>query len=1020
MPEAPAEIIELVDKFDRNIEAYKNPSYKEEQLKQEFINPFFKALGWDVDNLSGAAPQYKDVIFEDSIKIAGGTKAPDYCFTLAGRKIFFVEAKKPSVNINKDNKPAYQLRRYAWSAKLPLSILTDFEELAIYDSRSRPKKNDRTSTGRIKYLTYKDYVEEWDYLYNNFSKDAVLKGSFDKYAKSTKKKRGTTEVDQEFLSEIENWRELFAKNIALRNPELTVDELNFTVQQTIDRIIFLRMCEDRGIEKYGKLQSLLDETEIYQKFGEFCIDADAKYNSGLFHFKPEKGRPTEPDEFTLGLNIDDGIFKAVFKSIYYPESPYEFSVLQPEILGNVYEQFLGKVIRLTEGHRAKVEEKPEVKKAGGVYYTPQFIVDYIVENTVGKLCKDKTPNKVSKLKILDPACGSGSFLLGAFKYLLKWHRDYYTQQKDKKRLKDKIYEGKNGAWFLTIQEKKRILLNNIYGVDIDSQAVWVTKLSLLLQVLEGENRDALEAQQKLIKERALPDLGRNIKCGNTLIGPDIYDNPNLELTGEDIKRINPFDWESEFSDVFKDGGFDAVIGNPPYLRIQGLQEFYSNQIDYFINNYQSAVKRFDLYLLFIEKGSLLLSNNGYLGYICPHKFLNSDFGSGLRQFFIDERNLKSFVCFGNNLIFKKASTYTGILILQKRNNKTFKYYEFSDMDNLQLQTTLSSLENSQFAVYDLKNFDSKPWMLTSAKVKLVLDKLQKQPYTLGETFKSIFQGIVTGIDEIYFLERISDNDTSEILKVFSQREQKHIKIEKSVVKPILKGEDVSRYSEPNFNYYCIYPYKLVNNKTVILEEDELSNNFPLAYQYLKQYKKELTELRKRFRTNSKYWYSCHRGRKIDLFESARIISPEISAKCNMTVSPNDIYHNTQVYSFLPPKSSHNELYWLGLLNSKVMWWFLSHTGTVLRGGYFRFKTKYLNPFPIRTINFDDPEDVSRHDLIVTFVEQMLQLHKDKKSSRMPQDKEVIQRQIDATNKQIDKLVYELYGLIEDEIKIIDK
>ena len=225
----------------------------------------------------------------------------------------------------------------------------------------------------------------------------------------------------------------------------------------------------------------------------------------------------------MNLKIDDGIFKTIIKELYYPNSPYEFSVLSPEILGNVYEQFLGKVIRLTKGHQAKIEEKPEVKKAGGIYYTPQFIVDYIVKNTVGELCKGKTPKKVSKLRILDPACGSGSFLLGAYTYLLKWHRDYYSKAKDKKRLKDMIYQGKGGEWILTVKEKKRILLNNIYGVDIDFQAVNVTKLSLLLKVLEGESKDVIEAQQKLYRERALPDLGDNIKCGNSLIGSDIYD-----------------------------------------------------------------------------------------------------------------------------------------------------------------------------------------------------------------------------------------------------------------------------------------------------------------------------------------------------------------------------------------------------------------------------------------------------------------------------------------------------------------
>ncbi len=238
LPEAPEIIKELVNKFERNQEAYKKSSYKEEQIKQEFINPFFKALGWDVNNEQGAAPQYRDVIFEDSIKVSGGTKAPDYCFTLAGRRMFFVEAKKPSVNIEKDIMPSYQLRRYAWSAKLPLSILTDFEEFAIYESRTRPKKSDRASTGRIIYFTYTDYVEKWDEIYNIFSKEAVLKGSFDKYTESTRKKRGTSSVDDEFLGEIEQWREILARNIALRNKELTIEDLNFAVQQIIDRIVF--------------------------------------------------------------------------------------------------------------------------------------------------------------------------------------------------------------------------------------------------------------------------------------------------------------------------------------------------------------------------------------------------------------------------------------------------------------------------------------------------------------------------------------------------------------------------------------------------------------------------------------------------------------------------------------------------------------------------------------------------------------------------------------------------------------
>ncbi|HJT32562.1 MAG TPA: type I restriction endonuclease [Pirellulales bacterium] len=415
---APPILTELVDRFERNRSAYQAAGYNETQVRREFLDPFFKALGWDVDNEQGHAEAYKDVIHEDAIKVGGATKAPDYCFRIGGRRIFFLEAKKPSVNVREDVSAAFQLRRYAWSAKLPLSILSDFEELAVYDCRVKPDKADKPAVGRVMLLRYDQYVERWDELSGIFSRESVLRGSFDKFAEGTKLKRGTAEVDTAFLHEIESWRDLLARNFALRNPDLGQRDLNFAVQRTIDRLIFLRMCEDRGIENYGQLQALLNGESVYRRLLEIYDRADERYNSGLFHFHVEKGRAEPPDELTTALSLDDKPLKEIIRGLYFPDSPYEFSVLPAEILGQVYEQFLGKVIRLTAGHRATVEDKPEVKKAGGVFYTPAYIVDYIVRQTVGKLVEGRTPKQVSKLRILDPACGSGSFLVGAFHFLL--------------------------------------------------------------------------------------------------------------------------------------------------------------------------------------------------------------------------------------------------------------------------------------------------------------------------------------------------------------------------------------------------------------------------------------------------------------------------------------------------------------------------------------------------------------------------------------------------------------------------
>lgn len=1008
MPEAPYEIKELVEKFHRNLEAYKNPSYKEEQLKQEFINPFFKALGWDVDNVSGAAPQYRDVIFEDSIKVGGGTKAPDYCFTLAGRKMFFVEAKKPSVNVKMSIEPSYQLRRYAWSAKLPLSILTDFEELAVYDSRTKPQKKDRASTGRIMFLTYQDYLEKWDDIYSIFSREAVLQGSFDKYAESTKKKRGTTEVDDAFLSEIEEWRDLFAKNIALRNPNITIDELNYAVQQIIDRLVFLRMCEDRGVEKYEQIRNLLDDNDIYQHFGELCLKADEKYNSGLFHFKEEKGRETPPDKLTLDLNIDDRVFKTIIKNLYYPNSPYEFSVLSPEILGNVYEQFLGKVIRLTPGHQAKIEEKPEVKKAGGVYYTPQFIVDYIVENTVGNYVKGKTPNKVSKLRILDPACGSGSFLLGAFTYLLKWHRDYYTNQKDKKRLKDKIYQGRGGEHYLTIREKKRILLNNIYGVDIDPQAVNVTKLSLLLKVLEGENRDALEAQKKLFRERALPDLGENIKCGNSLIGPDIYDTPDLELTTDDIQRINPFDWQYEFSEIIDDGGFDAVIGNPPYVDVKIL----GNDIKRILNeSYQSVSRRFDLYVPFVEKGLNLLSDDGLLSYIMPKMFARREYGRDLRGTINNLGSIKKIVDFGTNQIFKKATNYVGIFIIgnysKKHINVPTLRYDVFGLNQTELSQSLNGKKfkgvNVFLTPYEIFTNADEWFFLNKIEFKM-FNRLLSSFTPLMEFLLHGSEGIHSGKDSVFFLKRNLVNE---------------LNLESPPLYPLAKGKDVHRYQSiinEKLEHMVIYPYNLSNGE--VYDENKMKK-YPNTWEYLLKSRKSLKG-RAYFDKSGKNWYELWCPRDPILYTSNKIIGPEIAFKGEFTISKEYLFINNKLKSLILHESVNESIeYILGLLNSSLITYIHKLIAPPKDNGFFEVKTKVMGKLPIRTINFDNSDDVAMHDRIVTLVEQMLQLHKDLANTKTPDAEQRLQRQIEATDKQIDNLVYKLYDLTDEEIKVVD-
>jgi type I restriction-modification system DNA methylase subunit len=1007
---APSEIVELVERFQINLDAYKRDEYKEAHVRVEFIDPFFEALGWDMRNVHGYAEQYKDVVHEATLKVGGEARAPDYCFRIGGVRKFFLEAKRPSVSVKGDVAPAYQVRRYAWSAKLPLSILSDFEELAVYDCRQRPKPYDNASLGRVMYLTFDEYLDSWDDIYEIFAKESVLRGSFDTYVQETKSKRGTGEVDTEFLKEIEGWRDVLARNIALRNPAISVHELNFAVQRTIDRIIFLRITEDRGIEDYGRLLALINGSSIYEKLHDLYRQADEKFNAGLFDF--------HADTLTKTLTIDDNVLKPILNNLYYPQSPYEFSVLSADILGQVYEQFLGKVIRLTPGHRAKVEEKPEVKKAGGVYYTPTYIVNYIVKQTVGGLVEGKTPRQISKLHILDPACGSGSFLLGAYQHLLNYHRQWYeTHDPDKhaKKKKPPIYQGQNGGWRLTTSEKKRILLNNIFGVDIDHQAVEVTKLSLLLKVLEGETEETLGQQMMLWRERALPDLGNNIKCGNSLIGTDFFED-QLIPDEDEIRRVNPFDWKAEFPEIMAVGGFDIIVGNPPYVRIQTMKEWAPFNVEFYKQIYIAARKgNYDIYVVFVERALQLLNAKGRMGYILPHKFFQAKYGQALRGLIADGKNLGEIVHFGDQQIFSGATTYTCLLFLDKDGNKQFRYVKAHDLNAWRTNgNTIEGKIRSEKATESEWNFIVGP----GARL---YEQLREMPVTLENITSRIFQGLKTGADKVYIIDEI-ERDAKRV-KVYSRAREAEYWIEFDLLHPLVKGGDSKRYNLTRTNRLILFPYALLQSDSVeLIPELTLKSDYSMTWQYLMDNKRYLEE-REHGKMRGEKWFGYTRNQALNLIPLPKIFTPDIAASASYSLDETgDMFFTGGVaggYGVLILPDYSRE-YILGLLNSKLLEWCITQSATQMRGGYYSYESRFIRNLPIRTIDFDDPKDVARHDKMVALVERLLDLNKKLDAAEIPDAKELNQRQIEATDRQIDTLVYELYNLTEDEIRIVEK
>jgi type I restriction-modification system DNA methylase subunit len=995
----PRVILDLVERFERNREAYKAGGYNETQVRREFLDPFFKALGWDIDNERGHAEAYKDVIHEDAIKVGDGTRAPDYCFRIGGTRKFFLEAKKPAIDIKNDPSPAFQLRRYAWTTKLPLSILTDFEEFAVYDCRVKPDQKDKASVARILYIPFTEYATRWDEIASVFSNDAVLKGSFDKYAEENKVKRGTAAVDDAFLQTIESWRKALAENLALRNKKLTQRETNFAVQRIIDRIIFLRICEGRGIEDYGKLRALAEQEDIYSRLGRLFKEADDRYNSGLFHFKAEKGRHESPDELTLSLDLDDKLLRGILKGLYYPESPYVFSALPADVLGQVYEQFLGKVIRLTDGHQAKVEDKPEVKKAGGVYYTPTYIVDYIVENTVGRLLEDKTLKQVAALRILDPACGSGSFLLGAYEYLLQWHLKFYTENDPSKWAKGSkavLVQAAGGAYKLSIAERKRILLGNIYGVDIDSQAVETTKLSLLLKVLEGETQQSLQPVLVTLQERALPDLGDNIKCGNSLIGPDFYRQQLLPLDEEEQYRINVFDWNKEFHEILKGGGFDAVIGNPPYVRQESLSDFKS----YFEQEYEAFDGVADLYTYFMEKGLRLLRPGGLFGIIVSSSFLRTAYAEALRRTLKKHAAVLQIVDFGGLAVFANAKdTYVCIPLLAKSERQ--KRVKISKVGSLEIRKLNEYVSSNNFTIsHDRLTVEA--WSLNSDEEALVFAKIMRAGKPLGEYVeRRFFRGITSGLNEAFVI----DQETKRQLIAKDKRSAE-------LIHPLLSGEDIRRYIFHPTNQWIIFTRRGVD-----------IDRYPAIRTHLENWKQDLTPKRNtranRGRKPGNYlWYEIQDDvAYYPVFEGPKLIFPDICKGPRFAFDTEGHYLANTAYCL-----GTDDRYLLGVLNSRLFWFAISHISIPfgIRAGEYRYRLiyQYMEKVPIRVIDHANKADSVSHGDIVKLVDQTLAWHKNLGTAKTPQEKTVLGRQISATDAQIDRLVYELYGLTPEEIAIV--
>lgn len=931
------QISSLVKDFEENEKHYLNPSYSEADVRNDFINKFFIALGWDVRHETQKNPYEQEVRVEKPVTVAKAQKRADYTFYLASnfRDVkFFVEAKKPSHDL--ENKDYYfQTVRYGWNANTPVAVLTDFEEFVILDCRFRPDINDILNY-KLKSFHYSDYADEEKLkeIYYLFSREAVADNSISKYVETLPKPRGKKKervkekfqnIDEAFLEELDEIRTRLAKSFKKNNSHLSSDELTEATQRTIDRLVFIKFLEDKMIEPHHYVSEFGKRRTAWEDFITASCTLDAKYNGVVF-------KKTTIDSRSI-VEPDDKTFSDICNELSHDNSPYNFDAIPIHILGSIYERFLGKVVNATD-KRVTIEEKPEVRKAGGVYYTPQYIVNYIVDNTVVKLIEGKTPKEIAKMRFADIACGSGSFLITVYERLIDYHKQWYQQHPEQAK-KDGciLFEG---AYRLSLQQKQKILLNNVYGVDLDQQAVEVTQLSLYLKLLEDETTATANDTWVMFKEQLLPDLNKNIICGNSLIGTDILNTapqPSLyQREGEggfDELKLKPMNFENVFPDVMKAGGFDAVVGNPPYLKLT-LTNLSKDIFNYYNTRYESLKggSSKNLFQLFIEKVLKLKPQS--ISFIVPEALLTTSSNKVIRSLILENYFVTDLAIF-NKFVFKDATIGSVVFVLSDKKGKNKK----TNLINLNSDGKLEKIKEIELSK------DDNVWDTSSMNVySALLEKILQNKFLMKELV-TMSKGMVVKNRKEY-LQKVSFKNSL----------------------PFLLGSSISRY-EYKHEFNAEY-----NQLTIIGG----TRNFE------KQTKVPRLLIR---RTGS---ILCAVYSEIpELIESTLYILT--SDKLNL--------------KFL-----------LGLINSKLFTFFLRQKLITNVQGFPQILMWQLEQLPIKIADYSEEK-------IINLVDQMLTTKKQLQQAKTDGDKNYLERKCARLDKEIDELVYQLYGLTEEEIKIVE-
>lgn len=957
-----------------------------EETIRTWINEMLGIFGWDVQNTNQILQERTlDRTQRDKLHAIGSTNSrPDYTLVNGNIPLAFIDAKSLATSIRTDSSVAFQIRSYGWSIGAPFSIATNMRELAVYDCKPKPAITDPAPFARILYLQHGDYTENLDKLRQWLDRATVISANYQTDYNSTS-------VDTEFTNLLSDFRVRLIEDIVASNPGITPrgEQLTLWAQIIINRILFIRVCEARGLEKDGLLKDYTSEGF----WGKFKA-------SSYFEFYDRYDGPIFGRNPTLdNLAITDSTFAPLLSALYYP-SPYRFDVIPLKTLSDIYDKFLGYAVAVGENGKVTLSVKEEYRKSNGAVTTPLPIVCKTIDNALERAhLETESTEDLLEQSFVDPACGSGAFLASLFDTLSSIIIDKISRGD---RVSNDLYVCHNGQYFLTIACRKRIIQQCIFGVDIDQEAVEVARMSLSLKVVDGYEPSIFE-EAGVLGHQILSGIGANIKCGNSLVSQDILSfDHNIFDKPEEVQRMRIFDWSSAFPAVFARGGFDYVVGNPPYVEVKHYNSTLGTMSAWIKASYKCSQKgKTDLSIPFIEKGLELLKRGGSLSYVVQKRFFKTDYGFALRRLIREHGLLHSIFEYGDNGLFAGKITYVAIITLRKH-TQTATTFLYANSTNPTPTRLPASLMNDQ------------GWSFDNIPVLKLRDALRKRIGVTKDSFK-----IQVGIQVLWVKSyHIKARLVRDGLIHGSSSLDPDVTIEQDACRELICNEQINPYRLAPTKTYAIFPYDILGNKASPIQFSEYARRFPLAAEYLTRHKSAITAAvetqpsRNPKLDENEYWHLYTRSQNLDT-EGQKVIIPMTTYfPMASLVKGAKIYCDNVNINFIQLPQIDDAAYALaGIVNSKIFGTLARNIANPSSGNYSKYNKEFLSqvPFPnhIFTKGRHMLTDIS---LLSKQIERFCQLS----GSATPSEKVSLSRALKVLWNRLDEAVAAAYGLTPDE------